>query len=127
MIPKTSECAPRLMNYYYQNALTAPRVRHVLWLIENHPDSEMFRESGGIAGIAPTGTLFNQPADYERAKGLWHGFSKLNSPAHWYLYLRFKKPMEQDADSIPVEEGNTATTLNASGCSVLRSLRTRAR
>jgi hypothetical protein len=40
-------------------------------LIENHPDSELFRESGGITIVAPTGTLFNEPADYERAKVLW--------------------------------------------------------
>jgi len=41
--------------------------------------------------------------------------------------LSFEKPMEQDTDSIPVEEGNTAATINASGCTILRSLRTRAR
>jgi len=39
-----------------------------------------------------------------------------------------KARLDQDADSVPVrEEGNTTTSIIASGRSVLRSLRTRAR
>ena len=41
--------------------------------------------------------------------------------------MSFEKPMEQDGDSVLVEEGNTAPREIASGYSVLRSLRTRAR
>ncbi len=38
----------------------------------------------------------------------------------WVGLLSFEKPMDQDADSVPMEEGNTTTTPVASGCSVLR-------
>ena len=45
----------------------------------------------------------------------------------WAGLLSFEKPKEQDADSIPRGGRQHGRRANASGCSVLRSLRTRAR
>lgn len=59
----------RLIAYYYRNGARAPRLKHILWLIEHHPESEIAGFSS--TGISPTGGILNDAADYRRARELW--------------------------------------------------------
>jgi beta-lactamase regulating signal transducer with metallopeptidase domain len=59
-----------LLSYYFQNAIRYPRVEHVFWLIEHHPDSRLL-EMRGAAFSRVKGNPLNTDADYERAKMLW--------------------------------------------------------
>ena len=61
--PQDVAARTRLISYYYQQMIAEPRTRHILWLIENHPEAEVFR-------IAPDVTSFEVA---------WHG---LNSAAN---------------------------------------------
>jgi len=61
----------RLISYYGQNLINDARVRHVLWMIEHHPDAEAFQYSGGILSISPPGSGVNESAEYARAQALW--------------------------------------------------------
>ena len=40
--PEDLDARARLISYYFVNAMPAKRVPHVLWLIEHHPDAEVF-------------------------------------------------------------------------------------
>jgi hypothetical protein len=59
-----------LISYYYQQMITEPRTRHILWLIENHPDAEVFRVASNITSMQPA-TRLNSQADWARARALW--------------------------------------------------------
>jgi hypothetical protein len=61
----------RLISYYCQYTLQEPRVRHVLELIETHPDADAFRDADLITHISPSDPSSNRPADYGRARALW--------------------------------------------------------
>ena len=63
--PENLPVRVRLLSYYTQFLLNEPRVRHVLWLIENHPDSEVFRDAYMLAQFR------NDAAGYADAKRLW--------------------------------------------------------
>jgi hypothetical protein len=69
--PQDVALRTRLISYYYQQMIAEPRTRHILWLIENHPEAEVF-------GIAPDVTSFevawhglNSAADRDKARALW--------------------------------------------------------
>ena len=53
----------RLVSYYGQQLLSEAKARHILWLIENHPEAEIFQFAGTVAGLSP--------AEYPRAEALW--------------------------------------------------------
>jgi Zn-dependent protease with chaperone function len=59
----------RLIAYYFLNAVREPRLKHIFWLIEHHPESEI--AGFNSAGISPRSTVLNDPGDYDRAKALW--------------------------------------------------------
>jgi hypothetical protein len=61
----------RLISYYHQQMIAEPRARHILWLIENHPEAEVFRVASSVTGMYPDWTSLNSPADWERARALW--------------------------------------------------------
>ena len=61
-----------LISYYCQYTLQERRVRHVLELIERHPDADVFQALDTITRISPgDDPITNRPADYVRAKALW--------------------------------------------------------
>lgn len=67
----------QLLGYYYHKAITdigksatiQARRRHILWIIENQPGSEL--ASLGEAGLVPSGHALADKEGYERAKALW--------------------------------------------------------
>jgi len=53
----------KLISYYRGNAMDGPRLRHVDWLIQHHPESEITGEFSLGFGISPS--------EYDHAKQLW--------------------------------------------------------
>ena len=61
----------RLLSYYTQYmVLPELRSKHLLWLIDHHPDSDIFQLSSKVTDIAPDYSGVNSP-DIERARALW--------------------------------------------------------
>ena len=56
----------RLISYYAQYVLEEPKARHVLWLIENHPDADAFQDAPTIMRLSS-----DRRADYARQQALW--------------------------------------------------------
>jgi hypothetical protein len=70
--PQDVPARVRLISYYYQRMIAEPRSRHVLWLIENHPEANIFRVAADVTSMKfPDWTGLNTQAGYERAKALW--------------------------------------------------------
>ena len=68
--PEDLEARGKVIAYYFLNAIRQPRLDHIFWLIEHHPEA-------GITGLwskalSPRKSSLNDEADYERAKTLWH-------------------------------------------------------
>jgi hypothetical protein len=61
----------RLISYYYQQMIAEPRTRHILWLIENHPEAEVFRFASDVTSLEVTWHGLNRAADSDKARALW--------------------------------------------------------
>ena len=59
----------RLIGYYFLNNVREPRLAHIFWMIENHPESEL--AGFNSAGISPRNSSLNTAADYQRAASTW--------------------------------------------------------
>src|SRR5450432_818540 len=68
--PDNVEARIRLLSHYYQRMQPAPRVKHLLWLIANHPEADVFRTGPGFS-IAPDWSGLNDSDTYQQAKKLW--------------------------------------------------------
>jgi TonB family protein len=66
--PEDQQARGRLLGYYFQNAMRGPQMEHVLWLIQNHPESDLLDMR---AVISPTWDGPGAPAEYQRASALW--------------------------------------------------------
>lgn len=55
--------------YYTLNGVREPRLRHIFWFIENHPESEF--AGYHATGIYPFRNQLNSESDYARARDLW--------------------------------------------------------
>ena len=67
--PHDLDVRQRLVAYYYARGIREPRLGHVFWLIENHPES-------AAAALASQGVLYrptslNDRGDFARAVALW--------------------------------------------------------
>lgn len=69
--PQDVAARTRLISYYHQQMIAAPRARHILWLIENHPEAEVFLIASDITQMAPGWHGLNNAADWEKARMLW--------------------------------------------------------
>jgi len=69
--PQDLAARTRLISYYYQQMIAAPRSRHILWLIANHPEAEVFSIASDIAQMSPQWHGLNNEADGEKARNLW--------------------------------------------------------
>ncbi len=58
-----------LIAYYFLNAIREPRLKHICWLIEHHPESEITVFNS--TGISPRGGILNSESDYAQARDLW--------------------------------------------------------
>jgi len=69
--PENLAARIRLLSYYTQYmVLPELRSKHLLWLIEHHPDSDVFQLSSKVTDIASDYSGVNSP-DIERARALW--------------------------------------------------------
>jgi TonB family protein len=67
--PEDLEARGKLIAYYFLNGVRQPRLDHIFWLIEHHPEAEVTRQYS--KGISLRTTPFNDEADCERAQALW--------------------------------------------------------
>ncbi len=67
--PDDLQTRSKLIAYYFLNGIREPRLTHILWLIEHHPESEITAFNSG--GISPEANSLNTIGDYERASTLW--------------------------------------------------------
>jgi len=69
--PENLAARIRLLSYYTQYmVLPELRSKHLLWLIEHHPDSDVFQLGSKVTDIAPDYSGINSP-NIERARALW--------------------------------------------------------
>jgi beta-lactamase regulating signal transducer with metallopeptidase domain len=62
----------RLVSYYTQHMVNAEqRAAHLFWLIEHHPDSDVFRIRSEVTSALSDYTGLNSPANADRAEALW--------------------------------------------------------
>jgi len=69
--PQDVAVRTRLISYYYQQMIAEPRTRHILWLIENHPEAEVFRIAPDVSSCEVTWHGLNSAADRDKARALW--------------------------------------------------------
>jgi hypothetical protein len=69
--PHNIAARTRLISYYYQQMIADRRARHILWLIEEHPEAEIFRVASDVAGLSHTWHGLNSASDEDRARVLW--------------------------------------------------------
>src|SRR5262245_38424130 len=63
--PENLQARLRLLSYYTQFLHEDQRVRHILWLIENHPEADAFQDARTLF------RLDNQSPEYARVRALW--------------------------------------------------------
>jgi hypothetical protein len=61
----------RLISYYHQKMIAEPRTRHIFWLIENHPEAQIFQVASDVTSMSPGWTKLNGDSDWDRARSLW--------------------------------------------------------
>jgi hypothetical protein len=69
--PQEVAMRTRLISYYYQQMIAEPRTRHILWLIENHPEAEVFLIAPGLTSLEVAWHGLNGVADRDKARALW--------------------------------------------------------
>jgi hypothetical protein len=69
--PHDVELRTRLISYYHQNMQAEPWQRHVLWLIEYHPDAPVFSLSASMTSLSEKWTGLNHQSTTDRSKELW--------------------------------------------------------
>ena len=69
--PQDVAARTRLISYYYQQMIAEPRTRHILWLIENHPEAEVFRIAPDVTSFEVAWHRLNSAADRDKARALW--------------------------------------------------------
>ena len=69
--PQDVAARARLISHYYQQMIAEPRARHILWLIENHPEAEIFQIASDATSLEVTWHGLNSPADQDKARALW--------------------------------------------------------
>lgn len=69
--PENLSARIRLLSYYTQHIISPElRSKHLLWLIEHHPDSDVFQLRTVATGVLPDYSGA-EPPEVERARALW--------------------------------------------------------
>lgn len=69
--PQDVAARVRLISYYYQQMIAEPRARHILWLIENHPEAEIFQVASDVTSLEVTWHGMDSAAERDKALALW--------------------------------------------------------
>ena len=67
--PGDSDARKLLISYYFQHAQREPRLRHICWMIENDPGSDIFDFRGAV--IPAYESPLGGPEDFQRVGELW--------------------------------------------------------
>jgi TonB family protein len=67
--PEDLEARGKVISYYFQKGIRQPRLDHIFWLIEHHPEAEITLPYS--MGISPGKTSLNDEADHKHAQTLW--------------------------------------------------------
>jgi len=68
--PGDLEARSKVIAYYFLKGIRQPRLDHIFWLIEHHPEAQITSLISSMA-TSPRKTYLNDEADHERAKTLW--------------------------------------------------------
>jgi len=75
--PQNLELRAELILYYFTTGQREPRLTHLFWLIQNHPEYAL---AGSVsAGILPRTSDLNDAADFDRAANLWREQAALHA------------------------------------------------
>jgi len=69
--PQNLDARRKLLSYYTQQVIAEPRATYLLWLIEHHPDADLFRLGSLVTQTFANYTGLNTPQTEERARTLW--------------------------------------------------------
>ena len=78
--PGDSDARKLLISYYFQHAQREPRLRHICWMIENDPGSDIFDFRGAV--IPAYESPLGGPEDFQRVFGLNRCGSTLRVPGY---------------------------------------------
>jgi hypothetical protein len=67
--PEDLNARAKLIAYYFMNTIPHPRLQHIFWFFEYHPESELAISEAARINLG--NGLLNSQSDYERAKALW--------------------------------------------------------
>ena len=67
--PDDLETRSKLIAYYFMENIREPRLGHILWMIQNHPESELTAMNS--SGISPLPNSLNSNSDYQTAASTW--------------------------------------------------------
>jgi len=67
--PADLEARGRLIRGYYLYSIKEPRLNHIFWMIQNHPESDVTGLNS--VGISPGTSALNDAQDYQNAASLW--------------------------------------------------------
>ncbi len=67
--PEELEARSRLIRDYFLYSIKQPRLRHIDWMIENHPESDLTALNS--TGILPRASAMNDESDFQTAANLW--------------------------------------------------------
>lgn len=69
--PENLALRGRLISYYTQYMISAPRTAHLLWMIESHPEASIFGLDSVLTSVVQDWTGLNTAVNAERARALW--------------------------------------------------------
>jgi beta-lactamase regulating signal transducer with metallopeptidase domain len=70
--PENIGIRSRLLSYYSQQVIVEPRAAHLMWMIEHHPDADIFRLGSVVTSLSfPYSPAPTTLADAEKGKALW--------------------------------------------------------
>jgi hypothetical protein len=69
--PENLAIRTRLLSYYSQYMISEPRTKHLMWLIEHHPEADLFTMNTVLTSAMVDWTGMNTGENAERARNLW--------------------------------------------------------
>jgi hypothetical protein len=71
----------RLLTHYFQHAMPAARMRHILWVVEHRPETRL--AGSPVVRLDPRGGPLNTRGDYEKVRSVWlqQTAARPNNPA----------------------------------------------
>jgi len=110
--PEDIEARAKVVAYYFLNAIRQPRLNHIFWLIEHHPENEVARMYS--VAISPEATVLNDESDYDRALELWCQQVRLH-PENWHVLTNAADFLSRSSRGVEVAIGLYTRLLGGPG------------